>query len=110
MRIHTTIRRRPIGFCIAVALGLAIGGVPVQTARSHGWYDADCCSGHDCEPVQNVTSVASDPAAPPVMIVTTSLGTKPKTPQTKIRDSKDAKMHACIYQGVLLCLYMPPGN
>ena len=57
-----------------------------------------------------MTYVASDPAAPPVMIVTTSLGIKPKTLLTKIRDSKDGKMHACIYQGVLLCLYMPPGT
>ncbi len=44
------------------------------------------------------------------MVVTTSFGTKPVTPQTKIRESKDSRMHACIYQGALLCLYMPPGN
>jgi hypothetical protein len=105
-----TIRSRPIGFCLASALIMLLATAPSYPVQAHGWYDADCCSGHDCEPVQNVTYVASDPAAPPVMIVTTSLGTKPKTPQTKIRDSKDARMHACIYQGVLLCLYMPPGN
>ncbi len=104
------IRSRPIGFCLASALTILLAVSLPQSVQAHGWYDADCCSGHDCEPVQNVAYVASDPAAPPVMIVTTSLGTKPKTPQTKIRDSKDAKMHACIYQGVLLCLYMPPGN
>jgi hypothetical protein len=45
-----------------------------------------------------------------VMVVTTSLGTKPLTSTTKIRQSKDSRMHACIYQGRLLCLYMPPGN
>lgn len=104
------IRSRPIGFCLASALTIVLATVLSHPVQAHGWYDADCCSGHDCEPVQNVSYVASDPAAPPVMIVTTSLGTKPKTPQTKIRDSKDARMHACIYQGVLLCLYMPPGN
>jgi hypothetical protein len=104
------IRSRRIGFCLASALTILLAASPSHPVQAHGWYDADCCSGHDCEPVQNVTYVASDPAAPPVMIVTTSLGTKPLTNQTKIRDSKDARMHACIYQGVLLCLYMPPGN
>jgi hypothetical protein len=44
------------------------------------------------------------------MVVTTSFGTKPVTPMTKIRQSKDGKMHACIYQGALLCLYLPPSN
>jgi len=101
---------RASGFRFAAALALLLAAAPFHPALSHGWYDADCCSGHDCEPVQSVTYVASDPAAPPVMIVTTSLGTKPKTPQTKIRDSKDGKMHACIYQERLICLYMPPGN
>ena len=44
------------------------------------------------------------------MVVTTSFGAKPLTPQTKIRESKDSRMHGCIYQGALLCLYMPPGD
>jgi hypothetical protein len=108
MRIPTTPSRSE--YRLAAALVLLLAVAPTAPSHAHGWYDADCCSGHDCEPVQNVTYVASDPTQPPVMIVTTSLGTKPKTPQTKIRDSKDSKMHACIYQERLICLYMPPGN
>ena len=77
---------------------------------AHGWYDPDCCSDRDCEPVSSVSFVASRPGDIPVMVVTTSFGTKPVTPRTKIRESKDSKMHACIYQGELICLYMPPGN
>ena len=84
--------------------------MPAGLAKSHSWYDPDCCSGHDCEPVSAVSYVASDPGTVPVMVVTTSLGTKPVTPMTKIRESKDSRMHGCIYQGALLCLYMPPGN
>ena len=103
-------RSRPSGFRLAVALAFVLAAAPSHRAHAHGWYDADCCSGHDCEPVQNVTFVASDPDAPPVMVVTTSLGTKPLTNQTKIRESKDSRMHACIYQQRLWCLYMPPGN
>lgn len=58
----------------------------------------------------DVSFVAAEPTALPVMIVTTSLGTKPLTSQTKVRQSKDSRMHACIFQGRLLCIYMPPGN
>ena len=78
-------------------------------ALPHGWYDPDCCSDRDCEQVSNVVFKANDAGAP-VMVVTTSFGTKPVTPQTKIRDSKDNRMHACIYGGNLICLYVPPSN
>jgi hypothetical protein len=103
-------RRGLLGISIVVAVLIASTLWMVVKARAHGWYDAECCSGHDCEPVSNVSFVASDPGTAPVMVVTTSLGTKPLTNQTKIRESKDSRMHACIYQGALLCLYMPPGN
>lgn len=96
-----------LGIAIIV---LTVMGAMIVKARAHGWYDADCCSGQDCEPVQSVTFVASDPTSLPVMVVTTSLGTKPLTNQTKIRESKDSRLHACIYGGVLLCIYLPPGN
>jgi hypothetical protein len=83
---------------------------PAEGVLAHSWYDPDCCSDRDCEAVSAVTYVASDPGSVPVMVVTTSFGTKPVTSKTKIRESKDSRMHACIYQGALICLYMPPGN
>jgi hypothetical protein len=43
------------------------------------------------------------------MMVTTSLGTKPVTESTRIRESRDGRMHACIFMGKLICLYLPPG-
>jgi hypothetical protein len=92
------------------ALTLLIAAALSSPASSHSWYDADCCSDHDCEPVSAVSYVASDPSSVPVMVVTTNLGTKPVTPMTKIRQSKDGRMHACIYQDRLLCLYLPPSN
>ncbi len=111
MRIYQHTRKDPLGCGLAiVALALLIAAAFSSPASSHSWYDADCCSDHDCEPVSAVSFVASDPSTVPVMVVTTSLGTKPVTPMTKIRQSKDGRMHACIYQGRLLCLYMPPSN
>lgn len=101
------LRPRPIDKVIAfVALVFILSGY----AWSHEWYDNFCCSGHDCEPVQNVTYVASEPKSLPLMMVTTSLGTKPVTSQTRILDSKDSRMHGCIFQDRLICIYMPPGN
>lgn len=110
MRVLQEIRKDPLGWCIVVALALLIVGALSRPARSHSWYDADCCSDRDCEPVGAITFVASDPKSVPVMVVTTSFGTKPVTPETKIRESKDGRMHACIYQGKLICLYLPPSN
>lgn len=94
---------------IVLACVLGLGAIAVKAHEQH-LYDPDCCGNGDCEPVSNITFVASDPTALPVMVVTTSHGTKPLTNQTKIRESKDSRMHACIYDGRLLCIYMPPGN
>jgi len=96
-----------IALVILVVLGAAI---TKARAHDHHLYHPECCGNGDCEPVSNVSFVASDPDAMPVMVVTTSLGTKPLTDQTKIRDSKDARMHACMHAGRLWCLYLPPGN
>jgi hypothetical protein len=79
-------------------------------AHAHGWYDHDCCGDQDCAPVTETSFVAYSDKALPLMVVTTKYGTKAVTEDTKIRDSKDNQMHACIYRGMLLCLYLPPGN
>lgn len=106
-----SLERGWVGYAIVLALLLAaICFTAVSKAQAHSWYDPDCCSGQDCEPVSAVSFVASDLSALPVMIVTTSLGTKPLTEYTKVRQSKDGRMHACIFSGYLLCLYMPPSN
>lgn len=109
-RISSELRKDPLGWCIIAALAFLAVVALAKPARSHSWYDPDCCSDRDCEAVSNVSFVASDPKSPPSMVVTTSFGTKPVTPQTKIRESKDNKLHACIYQERLICLYVPPSN
>lgn len=98
------------GGCIVLATLVLAVVVLTGSAGAHSWYDPDCCSGQDCEPVSAVSFVASDPQSAPVMIVTTSLGTKPVTSSTRVRKSQDSRMHACIYRGELLCLYLPPDN
>ena len=110
VRVSREIRKDPLGWCIIAVLALLVVIALAKPARSHSWYDPDCCSDRDCEPVSAVSFVASDPKSVPVMVVTTGFGTKPVTPQTKMRESKDNKMHACIYQEKLICLYLPPSN
>lgn len=95
-------------FRLIITLAAVLMGPALCNA--HSWYDPDCCSDRDCEAVKAVVFVASDVGKLPTMVVTTSFGTQPLTDKTKIRQSKDSKMHACIFQGALLCLYLPPGN
>jgi hypothetical protein len=110
MRFMHAIRNGPRGTFSALMLAAGVFVGLAEVVFAHSWYDPDCCSDRDCEPVSAVTYVASDPNSVPVMVVTTSFGTKPVTSKTKIRESKDSRMHACIYQGALICLYMPPSN
>ena len=110
MRVLQEIRTDPRGWCIIAALAVLIVVALSRPARSHSWYDPDCCSDRDCEPVTAISFVASDSTSPPTMLVTTSFGTKPVTAETRIRESKDGRMHACIYWEKLICLYLPPSN
>src|SRR5215467_7496336 len=107
MRSWHRIHKDRVGWLIIAALALLIALSLTRTVRSHSWYDADCCSDHDCEPVSAVSFVASDPKSVPVMVVTTSFGTKPVTSETRIRESHDSRMHACIFRSKLICLYLP---
>jgi hypothetical protein len=101
--------KRPRFFDRAIAL-VAILFIVGGSAWGHSFYDRECCSNQDCEPVSAVAYVASDSSRLPVMVVTTSHGTRPVTPHTSIRESKDGRMHGCIFGEFLLCLYVPPGS
>jgi hypothetical protein len=105
-------RPRPIDRVIAtLAIVLLVWGWIGQAfAHDAHLYDPECCGGGDCAPVSHVTYVAANSASAPVMVVTTPLGTKPKTDKTTVRESRDHRMHACFYQDRLWCLYLPPGQ
>ena len=92
-----------------ILASIVLSGLLLTTALAHGWYDPDCCGDQDCEPV-SATSYVSQKEGLPVLTVTTSFGTYPLTAETKIRHSKDNRMHACIFMDRLWCLYLPPGS
>ena len=98
------------------SLAMEVRGVG---AKAHDWYDPECCSGMDCAPVEKVevmptaaiASMLSAPAqasVPSIMVVTTRHGTATVPPNMKMRPSQDGRMHACIVNGRLICLYLPP--
>ena len=95
------------GVCVAgavalLALGLLLAS-PAQSA-AHEWYDPDCCSDADCAPV---TWLGRD--ADGRIWVETSHGKARLTTAASVRVSHDGMRHACIHNGRLLCLYLPPG-
>lgn len=85
----------------ALAIGLVMG------ARGHSFYDAACCSGHDCKPV-HVSEIGEDGG------YFTYQGLRILKSET--RQSPDEHFHACVTSGgfgnrVLRCLYRPtPGS
>jgi hypothetical protein len=79
-------------------------------AWGHSWYPASCCSGQDCAPVDAVAFVASEGSNLPVMVVTTKWGTKAVDEHTRRYDSPDGQLHACIFNGRVLCLFLPPAT
>lgn len=107
---------------IALILMIALAGFSLAMAvraKAHSWYDPECCSGMDCAPVEKVevmpTSAIASMLVPPaqasppsIMFVTTVHGTAQVPHNMKFRESKDARMHACIIKGRLICLYLPP--
>lgn len=88
-------------------MGLAI---LMGAARAHEWYPRECCGDQDCAPVDAVTFAASDTGKLPVMVVSTKWGTKAVDEFTRRYDSKDGRLHACIFNGRVLCLFLPPGQ
>lgn len=74
-------------------------------------YDKDCCHNQDCAPVIDaVMGWASEDKSLPVMWVRTIHGIAPVTAQTRILESKDARSHACIRYGAVVCYYQQPGG
>ena len=87
-------------------------------AEAHSWYDPWCCNGGDCGPVVSTGYVSGAVEGPGMslvpglakMVVSTDRATAVVTEKTRFLESKDDRMHACIYWGELRCIYLVPGN
>jgi hypothetical protein len=89
---------------VGIAITVLVGAVLFfnAPARGHSWYDAYCCSGQDCAPVDEKR----------VRIVTGGylLDGKYFIPEKDARNSQDGDYHACFWPNpdTLRCFYRPP--
>jgi hypothetical protein len=77
-------------------------------ARAHSWYPKECCTGKDCAPVEKVTWLVPTGGGLPQLVVTSPLGTAVVPHDLPARESKDGRMHVCIQDVWVVCLFIPP--
>jgi hypothetical protein len=96
-------------FLLAAAIACAAG-----IAMAHSWYDPECCSGHDCFPVEP-TEVQVLPTGDFLVKRSGEIFHAPgsgKNAQREAKWSKDGEHHLCSPQGdrkskFHFCLYVP---
>jgi hypothetical protein len=77
-------------------------------ARAHSWYPKECCSGNDCAPVEKVAWLMPAGKGLPQLVVTSKIGTAIVPHDLPVRESKDGRMHVCIQDVWVVCLFIPP--
>jgi len=66
-------------------------------------YPIECCSGYDCGPVSGTTTVNG------VLVTTSRFGEYSIPPTLKRHDSTDSRMHVCIRENKMICVFFPAG-
>ncbi len=66
---------------------------------AHSWYPQGCCGGHDCAPVPCDQVIETKDG----YRVGSLLFTDPQ-----VSPSRDAECHACVHDGIPLCLFIQP--
>ena len=92
-----------------------------SVANAHDWYPLECCHAQDCAPVDKAETSMPPISIPPhamgftaivpplpTLTVTTKHGTAPVPANLQRRPSPDGRMHACIRDGKVICLFIPP--
>lgn len=82
--------RRDMPYIIGAALIVIILVIWVSIAKAHEWYDSDCCSGKDCDPVPDGTVVETGQGVVVKGFETIQEG------DTRLRWSKDERDHICV--------------
>ena len=102
-------RRRILAWLILFGLlavaWLAFGG----TAGAHDWYPPNCCSGHDCFPIEIEDEAIALTPIQGGYIVNAS---RTAVTGAQIRQSQDGRFHLCTKTGLIdgppVCLFEPP--
>jgi hypothetical protein len=88
-----------------------------SAAAAHDWYPISCCSGGDCAPAevevlptQSLAAMGISSALPSLMRVFNQHGSVIVPADFQTRMSPDGRVHACIHNGRLICLFIPPST
>lgn len=96
----------------ALFLCIVLSALAMRPAKAHSWYEAECCSAQDCEPLSpdDVRIEGDDYVLP----------TGHRVPMSKARRSRDRDFHWCrtlttprVFiepAGRLQCFYAPQGD
>lgn len=83
---------------VLVMVGLLVAILTAYPARSHSWYEWQCCHEQDCKPL----------AEPPVKVKGGYRTPDGRFfPMSVLRESRDNRWHACVRGGKSQCLYAP---
>ena len=100
---------RRVGIILAVALAICAA----FPAHGHSWYPRECCSDHDCAPVENIDRFVAEDRSARQFIVTRTHGKAVIRQNIPVRESQDGRMHACMRYDPfgeleVICLFAPP--
>lgn len=96
-----------IGAAIAGFLATVIVIAALAPAHSHEWYDRQCCSGQDCEPLPD-GAVTQVPGGYHVKYkAKLGLDVDVIVPHNKAKPSQDGRYHGCATIDRFMCLYVP---
>jgi hypothetical protein len=102
------ITRIQVAMIVALLIALALV-VSAKKARTHEWYDHDCCNIRDCRPV--LDSDVSENAKGVWKYLPTGATFANEPTFKRIRPSKDNRYHVCVsLNGAIgYCIYIVTG-
>ena len=75
----------------------------ITTARSHSWYDPECCSDSDCRPVHSSEVIETETGWK-------HLPSGKEFRKDQVKPSKDRHFHICVSpHGTPYCIYILQG-
>jgi hypothetical protein len=76
--------------------------------HAHSWYPKECCSDHDCAPVDTAVQLLPAGGGLPQLLITSRVGRALIPRDFPVRQSKDGRMHVCMTDIHLVCFFVPP--
>jgi hypothetical protein len=88
-----------------MAIAFLLFVVFTSNAKTHSWYENECCSEKDCSEV-----IDKQEDGHGNLIITSKNGTVLVAPEFPRKPSQDEKEHICTIGKLLICYYVPGGS